>query len=393
MPFISTIDGDIKNYVFTNEPWIVDQFVSGSLYSTGMNTNGQLGDNTITHRSTAVQTVAGLLNWRDIAGSVTDPNPITQSSSGGIKSDGTLWMWGSNNSGALGDNSITHRSSPVQTIALGTNWFQLAIGYAHSAAIKVDGTLWLWGTNGQGQVGDNTSTNKSSPVQTVAFNKNWKQISCGHQHSSAIKQDGTLWSWGNDSLGQLGDNSNTKQSSPVQTIAFGTNWKQVACGSKHTAAIKTDGTLWMWGNNAYGQLGDNSITHRSSPVQTVAGGSNWRNVACGTDFTQAIKMDGSLWLWGRNANGQLGDNSITHRSSPVQTVAGGTWKQIAGGRFHTAGIKLDGSLWTWGSNAYGQLGDTTITHRSSPVQIASTGTTWRDVACCMNGTVAIRSGV
>ena len=159
-------------------------------------------------------------------------------------------------------------------------------------------------------------------------------------HTAAIKTDGTLWSWGLNSSGQLGDNTRTNKSSPVQTIAGGTNWKQVASGGQyHTAAIKTDGTLWLWGNNGNGRLGDNTTTNKSSPVQTIAGGTNWKQVAGGRYHTAAIKTDGTLWLWGFNSSGQLGGNTTIDKSSPVQTIAAGTnWKQVASGAYHTAAI-------------------------------------------------------
>ena len=152
--------------------------------------------------------------------------------------------------------------------------------------------------------------------------------------------EGGLWAWGRNYQGQLGDNTTTDRSSPVQTVSGGTNWKQVAGGLYHTAAIKTDGTLWLWGDNNKVQLGDNTTTRRSSPVQTISGGANWKQIACGYEHTAAIKTDGTLWLWGHNTNGQLGDNTRTSRSSPVQTVSGGTnWKQAACGFGHTAAIR------------------------------------------------------
>jgi alpha-tubulin suppressor-like RCC1 family protein len=160
--------------------------------------------------------------------------------------------------------------------------------YGKSLLLEPPGALWTWGSNFYGGLGDNTTTNKSSPVQTISAGTNWKQVSCGY-HTAAIKTDGTLWVWGSNSDGQLGDNTNTYQSSPVQTIAGGTNWKQVAGGWFHTAAIKTDGTLWTWGSNFYGGLGDNTTTNKSSPVQTIAGGTNWKQVSCGTWHTAAIR--------------------------------------------------------------------------------------------------------
>ena len=151
------------------------------------------------------------------------------------------------------------------------------------------GTLWLWGYNLYAQLGDNTTTNRSSPVQTVSGGTDWKLVNSGWYHTTAIKTDGTLWTWGRNDNGGLGDNSRTRRSSPVQTVAGGTNWKSVDGGHLIFAAIKTDGTLWAWGSNGVGQNGDNSTTKRSSPVQTVAGGTNWRSVSCGVYNTAATK--------------------------------------------------------------------------------------------------------
>ena len=176
----------------------------------------------------------------------------------------------------------------MQTIAAGTNWKQVSCGGYHTVAIKTDGTLWLWGDNSNGQLGDSTIADRSSPVQTIAGGTSWKQVSCGARHSAAIKTDGTLWTWGDNGAGQLGDNTITNRSSPVQTIAAGTNWKQVSCSYSNMAAIKTDGTLWTWGNNGGGQLGDNSTTRKSSPVQTIAGGTNWKQASCGQTHAAAI---------------------------------------------------------------------------------------------------------
>jgi alpha-tubulin suppressor-like RCC1 family protein len=390
MPFISGPDGDLKT-AFVSDAFLLDQFVGNNLFTWGRNSYGQLGDNTRTNRSSPTQTITGGSNWKSVSTSLAV-------SGAAIKTDGTLWGWGYNNYGLLGDNmSPIHgltKSSPVQTIAFGTNWKQVAASNTMTAAIKTDGTLWSWGGNYVGQLGDNTITNRSSPVQTIALGSNWKQVSVGYRHTAAIKTDGTLWAWGYNLNGELGDNTTTTKSSPVQTIAFGTNWKSVSCGSySTTAAIKTDGTLWTWGSNSYGQLGDNTGIKRSSPVQTIAFGTNWKQVSC-NGSTAAIKTDGTLWTWGRNSNGQLGDNTINFRSSPVQTITYGTnWKQVSCGQYSTtAAIKTDGTLWCWGYNNYGELGDNTRTRRSSPVQTVAYGTNWKQVACGQYHTAAVTNG-
>jgi alpha-tubulin suppressor-like RCC1 family protein len=346
-------------------------FSAGGLWTWGANVQAELGDNTLVPKSSPVQTVAGGTNWKQVA--------CGTNHSAAIKTDGTLWLWGGGNNGSLGINTFGGRSSPVQTVAGGTNWKQVEIGTYLTAAVKTDGTLWLWGFNNFGQLGDNTVANKSSPVQTISAGANWKQVASGGNSTVAVKTDGTLWTWGSSVSGELGNNTTTSSSSPVQTVAGGTNWKQVDNGSGHMAAIKTDGTLWTWGSSL--GLGDNTTTNKSSPVQTVAGGTNWKQVACGGFHTAAIKTDGSLWTWGSNSYGALGDNTVTLRRSPVQTISAGTnWKQVAGGLYYTAAIKTDGTLWLWGRNNYGNLGNNTITDRSSPVQVISGGTNWKQVA-------------
>jgi alpha-tubulin suppressor-like RCC1 family protein len=375
------INGSDFNDVYVR----IEPFTEGGLWGWGDNGYGRLGDNTAIARSSPVQTVAGGTNWKQVSGA-----------SGGIhtaaiKTDGTLWTWGSNSNGRLGDNTTIQRNSPVQTVAGGTNWKLVACGSSHTAAIKTDGTLWTWGSSSNGVLGDNTAIARSSPVQTVAAGTNWKLVACS-QHTAAIKTDGTLWTWGRNNNGQLGDNTAINKSSPVQTVSGGTNWKLVAGGGGfHTAAIKTDGTLWTWGRNSYGQLGDNTATHKSSPVQTVSGGTNWKLVAGGQYHTAAIKTDGTLWTWGRNSFGALGDNTTILKSSPVQTVSSGTnWKFVSCGRYYTAAIKTDGTLWIWGKNAYGSLGDNTVIAKSSPVQTVAAGTNWKLVSCGNYHTAAIR---
>ena len=362
----------------------IEPFTEGGLWTWGQNTNGRVGDNTTISKSSPVQTVSGGTNWKQVACG-DEHNAV-------IKTDGTLWTWGLGTQGQLGDNTTTSKSSPVQTISAGTNWRMVSAGGNHTAAIKTDGTLWTWARNAFGSLGDNTTIDRSSPVQTVAAGTNWKLVSCGRSHDAAIKTDGTLWTWGRNDFGQLGDNTTINKSSPVQTVSGGTNWKLVSCGGYHTAAIKTDGTLWMWGRNSYGRLGDNTAINKSSPVQTVSGGTNWKLIAGGTYHTAAIKTDGTLWTWGMNDNGQLGDNTAINKSSPVQTVASGTnWKFVdCGGARRIDTIKTDGTLWTWGVNFFGTLGDNTRINKSSPVQTVASGTNWKMVAGGQYHIIAIR---
>jgi alpha-tubulin suppressor-like RCC1 family protein len=157
------------------------------------------------------------------------------------------------------------------------------------AAIKTDGTLWTWGQNTQGQLGNGNGYANSSPAQTIAAGTNWKSVAAGYFGSfSGIKTDGTLWGWGYNGFGGLGTNDTTNRSSPVQTVAGGTNWKQASISGYMSFGIKTDGTLWTWGYNGAGGLGTNDRTNRSSPVQTVAGGTNWKQASAGSSVLTAI---------------------------------------------------------------------------------------------------------
>ena len=374
MPFY-TGGVNLNDFFFTDQN-IVDQYIGMTLYTWGLdNSSGKLGDNTTVGRSLPGQTIAGGTNWKQVAG---------YTCSAGIKADGTLWLWGSNSYGTLGDGTVTSRSSPVQTITGGTNWSQVSCGYKGCGAIKTDGTLWMWGFNQFGALGNNsernTGGNFSSPIQTITGGTNWSQVSRGNRFTGAIKTDGTLWLWGNNYYGQLGDNTGVARSSPVQTISRGTNWKQISCGYRHTAAIKTDGTLWTWGLNTYGELGDNTINGRASPVQTIAGGTNWSQVSCSGNNTAAIKTDGTLWVWGEGEWGQLGNGTNTRNSSPVQTLAGGTnWKQVESSGRTTAAIKTDGTLWFWGSNYNGQFSDGANPGTNSPVQSTIRSFIWKQI--------------
>jgi alpha-tubulin suppressor-like RCC1 family protein len=376
-----------------------DLFRDGTLFTWGYGNYGQLGNAVTTNKSTPVTTFAGGTNWKQV-------------SSGGyytaaIKTDGTLWTWGRGNEGLIGNGVTTGSiSTPVTTFAGGTNWKQVSSGSFHTAAIKTDGTLWTWGSGNNGQLGNAVTTgNISTPVTTFAGGTNWKQVSAGYTHTAAIKTDGTLWTWGYGVFGKLGTNDTTDRSTPVTTFAGGTNWKQVSSTYQHTSAIKTDGTLWTWGSNlgffgyvGYGQLGTNDTISRLTPVTTFAGGTNWKQVSVGIFHTAAIKTDGTLWTWGSNsftafggtAVGGLGTSDTITRSTPVTTFAGGTnWKQVSSGLIQTSAIKTDGTLWTWGSGNNGQLGNAQTTNASTPVTTFAGGTNWKQVSSGGSHTAAV----
>ena len=320
-----------------------------------------------------------------------------------------LWVWGATSNGGLGNfigSTTGARCTPITTLAGGANWKQVSSGYRIMAAIKNDGTLWTWGLNDNGQLGDNTKTTRSTPVTTFIGGTDWKQVSCGTRHIGAIKTDGTLWTWGDNSFGGIGDNTSSFRCTPVTTFIGGTNWKQVSCGSFNTAATKSDGTLWTWGSNAYGQLGDRTTTTKFTPVTTFAGGTNWKLVSnsssgntTANNHMAAIKTDGTLWTWGGNVEGQLGINVrglFNTRCTPVTTFVGGTnWKQVSCGiNFivaFSAAIKTDGTLWTWGTNVNGELGTNSSNNKCTPVTTFAGGTNWKQVSCGGYSAAAIKT--
>jgi alpha-tubulin suppressor-like RCC1 family protein len=360
-----------------------DSFREGNLWTWGYGGNGRLGNATITNASTPITTFAGGTNWEQVS--------CGSNHTAAIKTDGTLWTWGYGDSGQLGNTTITSVSTPITTFAGGTNWKQVACGAnSYTAAIKTDGTLWLWGRGGNGQLGNAAISNRLTPVTTFAGGTNWKQVCSvmispvgAADHMAAIKTDGTLWLWGSAVNGRLGNGAITGSiSTPITTFAGGNNWKQVSAAVNYTSAIKTDGTLWTWGYGTQGQLGNAVTTDRSTPVTTFAGGNNWKQVSCGGRHMAAIKTDGTLWTWGLATNGKLGTNNTSPNSlTPVTTFAGGNnWKQVSSsGYAGSSAIKTDGTLWIWG---YATVisGTNTTGFKLTPVTTFAGGNNWKQVS-------------
>ena len=315
---------------------------NGSLWSWGLNTSGQLGDGTVTQRLSPVQVLTNVA-------SVTAGTSHTMA----IRTDGTLWTWGLNTSGQLGDSSQVSRPIPVQVL---TDVTSVAAGPFHAMAIRTNGELWAWGLSARGQLGDNTVV---SPVRVLA---NVASVTAEINHTMAIRTDGTLWAWGLNTSGQLGDGTTmTQRNFPVQVL---TNVTSVTLGPLHSMAIRTDGTLWAWGDNGGGRLGDGTGTRRRSPVQVLT---NVASVTAGAAHTMAIRTDGSLWAWGLDSDGQIGNGAILTSASPAQIMTQVVYAEAVSNQSFS--IRSDGTLWAWGLNTNGSLGDETILNRFSPVQI------------------------
>jgi alpha-tubulin suppressor-like RCC1 family protein len=374
--------GSIWDYDGIQEFYIVGKNESGVL---GQNIGGNPG-----HRSSPVQIPGTTWKYSLIS-------PMNDGENGAIKTDGSLWTWGRNEKGELGQNNLTYLSSPTQVGTDGT-WSNGTMRGRQEGGLvaKTDGSLWVWGINDYGSLGLNQNANAvklSSPAQipgstwsTTTHTWNAPKYCTGNQTCITIKTDGTLWTWGNGNYGHLAQNIGVyaHRSSPVQ-VGTETTWSAVS-GGQSISALKTDGSLWVWGDNSRGQLGLNQDSGqyagsyaKSSPTQ-VGTETNYSQISTGKKGQWAIKTDGTLWGWGENGFGQLGQNQAQtpsndyNRSSPVQVGSDTNWQQVSAGTDMTIALKTDGTFWSWGYNFAGSLGLGGAASRSSPTQVP--GTDW-----------------
>lgn len=335
-----------------------------------------------------------------------------------VASDGTVWAWGSNAYGQLGDGSTTNRNTPVQVIGL-TGVVGVACGSGHSLAVRSDGSVWAWGRNDRNQVAGGLTGNQRTPMQvgglsavvavagadnhSVALKSDgtvWAwglydslllggllqapgtptqvgglssivAVAAGGSHGLAVRSDGTVWAWGSNSSGELGDGSTANRNPAVQVSGL-SGAVAVAAGGSHSLALKSDGSVWAWGNNAFGQVGDGSLSHRSTPV-IVTGGTGVAAVAAGTSFSLALKLDGSGWLWGDNRAGQLGDGTTVSQYVPAPSNGLSGLVALDGGFHHGVAMRTDGSVVGWGENSEGQLGNGTAVSELKPVAVVPFG--------------------
>jgi alpha-tubulin suppressor-like RCC1 family protein len=308
---------------------------TGIAYAWGYNGYGRLGDGTTVSRSSPVTVVGGITNWSQLAAG--------NYHSLGLTSTGIAYAWGSNSYGRLGDGTTTSRSSPITVVGGITNWSQLDAGQNHSLGVTSTGIAYAWGRNPTGALGDGTTTNRSSPVTVVGGITNWINLSAGlgGYHSLGLTSTGIAYAWGQNDNGQLGDGTTTNRSSPVTVVGGITNWSQLA-GGGHSLGLTFNGIAYAWGNNNYGQLGTGNTTNTSSPVTVVGGITNWSQLSAGRIHSLGLTSTGLAYAWGNNGFGRLGDGTDTARSSPVTVVGGITnWTQIYANNIHSLGLTLN----------------------------------------------------
>jgi len=335
---------------------------NGTLWSWGKNLVWQLGDNLpVSARRNYPLQVDKHTEWITLKAGL--------GVSYGLQSDGKIYAWGANLFGQLGNGGNTSSSIPlaIDTTKL---WIGITAGGGHALALGANGTLWAWGLNSNGELGSGNTNNQNTPQQ-IGQNDDWATLAAGRAHSFGIKASGSLWAWGANDKGQLGTGNNQNKTSPFR-IDDRRNWTVVeASESDHSLALQANGTLWAWGNNNKGQLGDGSTVNKNIPVQ-VGIENNWIAFSPGVEYSMGLRADGTLWAWGRNDFGQLGDGTIIDRFVPVQIGNDSSWIHFGAGGFNSFGQKSDGTHWAWGKNE-GQFGNDTLSDTAAvnPIQIGN----------------------
>jgi RHS repeat-associated protein len=353
----------------------------GSVWGWGDNATGDLGLNYVFYNIPGIGTdclpgpllVPVPLN----IGAITNAVGIGSegASSMALMPDGTIWSWGfSDATGGLGfplpstPEPYSANGSFIPLLATNHTGLLLEIPNRHTLVAKADGTVWTFGYNLFGELGDGTIASRTTPEQLTQLTEA-TGVSAGGAHSLAVKRDGSVWSWGANALGQLGIGSATNQLNPLQVTSL-SGIKQVSAGCEHSLAVGTNGNVWAWGYNAFGQVGDGTNTNHLAPfnITSLAG---IASVAAGGQHSLALGTNGTVSAWGQNLFGQLGNGTRTNSSVPVPVTGLSGITAIAAGDHHSLALKGDGTVWAWGDNRYGQLGDGSGTNHSTGIQVTN----------------------
>lgn len=330
----------------------------GAAYCWGDNGGGRLGDGTTTSRLTPAAVVGGL-TFAEVGASSGDHTC-------GLTTDSVAYCWGSNGSGQLGAGPIGNQDTPTKVS--GTLTFsRLSVGAFHNCALTADGTAYCWGSNGTGQLGNSTAGAIGDTPTPVSGSLTFVAVSAGGAHTCGLAAGGTAYCWGLNAYGQVGDGTVTNRTAPV-LVSGGLSFVAIAAGFTHTCGLTAGGTAYCWGSNRYGELGDGTTVAKSVPTQ-VSGALTFTALSTG-DYTCGLTSSGGAYCWGFDQQGQLGNGSTTDSSVPVPVSGGLTFSTLSVSVGHACGLTLDGSGYCWGNNFYGQLGTGTTTNSDVPMLIS-----------------------
>lgn len=329
----------------------------------GENTRGQIGDGTTTDRPTAV--------------AVAIDEPVAQISASGSRHtcaltvSGRPMCWGQNVRGTIGDGTTTDRPSPVEVVGLPGAVRTIAAGGTHSCALLESGSVQCWGRNDFAQLGNGTLADGTSPTEVIGLPEGVESLSVGGAHSCVVTSARGLVCWGLNRNGQIGNGSTNDGQAPVPVPSLQSGIASVSAGGFHTCAVTTAGGVQCWGSNEFGQLGDGTNQDRLEPVPVSGLESGIVAVSAGLYHTCALRTDGTVSCWGKNETGGLGDGTTTNRSLPVAPMGlpNSPVVQVAVGGGQTCVAVAEGSVWCWGENLYGQVGDGTTTNQTSAVKV------------------------
>ena len=381
-----------KNYLLSSYPNLLDSISASSLFTWGYN---ELTNNDSTTPVQVSSSSSFFGKVKQISSNKWQSNPIYYS--GLIKSDGSLWVIGDNEYGQLGLNNTTNQSTFVQVVnspdGNDYNWKQIYCGSYSTVAIKNDGTLWTCGYNINYQLGLNNNTTPVKKFTQVGSDRDWKYACIGQYHGLAIKENGSLYSWGTNRNGLLGQNSTSisaKSNTPNQ-IGTDTDWEYIDTSSYTSGAIKSDGSLYIWGN--YDWKGRDGSNYYYRPTRIPGDTGSWKIISIGFTHASAIRSDGTLWSIGDNNYLALGTNngSPSSSSSFLQIAIKGIWKQVACGNFFGAAIRSDGTLWTWGNTIDGQSGRGSSGQGTPPVPVGQVPGYWSQLCCQSFAVKAIKT--
>lgn len=353
---------------------------NGRAWAWGLNSNVQLGDGTSTWRYTPVSVTGVVKTFCEISAG-------KELHSLALDKYGRAWSWGWNVNGQLGDGTTASKRTPVSVVGAIKTFCKISAGGNFSTTIDQYGRAWTWGRNDSSQLGNGgVGTQQTSPVSVTGTIKTFCEINAGNRHVLVIDKNGRAWGWGLNSSGQIGDNSITARATPVSVAGAVKTFCKISAGNSHSLAIDKNGRAWGWGYNTFGIIGDNTTVSKRTPVSIAGAIKTFCEIAAGSTHSLAIDKNGRAWGWGRNDFVQLGIDSVPNRCTPVSVVGGTkTFCELSSGSIHNLVIDKNGRVWAWGFNSTYQLGDGTSIMQATPVSVAGAVKTFCKIDGGANG--------